>query len=78
MKKNMGSLDRGIRILLVILVAILYFTNQISGIAAIVLGVFAVTFLLTGLTGFCPLYFPFKLSTVKEPGSSNKVGTAQR
>lgn len=66
MKKNMGSLDRGIRILLVVLVAILYLTNQISGIAAIVLGIFAVTFLLTSLTGFCPLYFPFKLTTMKK------------
>ncbi|MDH3267875.1 MAG: DUF2892 domain-containing protein [Ignavibacteria bacterium] len=70
MKKNMGSMDRGIRMLLAVIVAILYFTNQITGVAAIVLGIFAVVFLLTSLMGFCPAYFPFKLSTLKK---SDKV-----
>ena len=66
MKKNMGVGDRIIRLVLVIIVAVLYFTNQITGIAAIVLGVFALAFLATGLVGFCPLYAPFKLSTLKK------------
>lgn len=66
MKKNMGSMDKGIRILLAVLIAILYFTNQITGVAAIVLGIFAVVFLLTSFVGFCPLYVPFKLSTLKK------------
>jgi hypothetical protein len=66
MKKNMGSLDKGIRILLAVIIAILYFTNQITGAAAIVLGIFAIIFLLTSLIGFCPLYAPFKLSTQKK------------
>lgn len=65
-KKNMGSMDKGIRILLAVLIAILYFTNQITGVAAIVLGVFAIVFLLTSLVGFCPLYAPLKLSTLKK------------
>jgi Na+(H+)/acetate symporter ActP len=66
MKKNMGSADKIVRVLLAIIIAILYFTNQITGVAAIVLGVFAVVFLLTSLIGFCPLYAPFKLSTMKK------------
>lgn len=66
MKKNMGSMDKGIRILLAVLIAILYFTNQITGAAAIVLGIFAIVFLLTSLVGFCPLYAPLKLSTLKK------------
>ena len=66
MKKNMGSMDKGIRILLAVIIAILYFTNQITGVAAIVLGIFAVVFLLTSFVGFCPLYLPFKLSTLKK------------
>ncbi len=65
MKKNMGTFDRVIRILLAVVVAILYFTNQISGTLAIILGLFAVVFMLTSLIGFCPLYVPFKLSTKK-------------
>jgi len=70
MKKNMGSMDKGIRILLAVIIAILYFTNQITGVAAIVLGIFAIVFLLTSLIGFCPLYSPLKLSTIKK--SDNK------
>jgi small-conductance mechanosensitive channel len=65
-KKNMGLVDRSIRTVLAVVVAILYFTNQISGIAAIVLGLFAVVFLLTSFMSFCPLYAPFKLSTIKK------------
>ena len=66
MKKNMGLVDRSIRTVLAVVIAILYFTNQISGIAAIVLGLFAVVFLLTSFMSFCPLYAPFKLSTIKK------------
>ena len=66
MKKNMGSADKIIRVVLAIIVAILYFTNQITGVAAIVLGIFAVIFLLTSIMSFCPLYVPFKLSTLKK------------
>lgn len=66
MKKNMGTIDRTVRILLAILIAVLYFTNQISGIAAVILGIFAIVFLLTSFMGFCPLYVPLKLSTIKK------------
>lgn len=66
MIKNMGSLDRIIRLALVLLVVVLYFTNLISGTLAIILGIFAVIFLVTSAIGFCPLYVPFRLSTRKE------------
>jgi hypothetical protein len=66
MKKNMGTADRLIRIALALVVGVLYLANQISGTAAIILGLFAVIFLLTSLMAFCPLYVPFKFSTKKE------------
>jgi len=66
MKKNMGSIDKGIRIILAVIIGILIFTNQVAGILAIVLGIFAVVFLLTSFMSFCPLYTPFKLSTLKK------------
>jgi hypothetical protein len=65
MKMNMGTVDRVIRVLLAVVVAILYFTDQVSGTLAIILGLFAVIFVLTSFIGFCPLYVPFKLSTKK-------------
>jgi small-conductance mechanosensitive channel len=66
MKKNMGVLDRIIRTILAVVVIVLYFTKQISGTAAVILGIIAVIFLLTSLFGFCPLYVPFKISTKKK------------
>lgn len=66
MKKNMGTVDRIIRLILAIVVAVLYFTGQISGIAAIILGVLALIFVVTSAIGFCPLYVPFKISTIKK------------
>jgi hypothetical protein len=66
MKQNMGSIDKVIRVLVAVAIAVLYFTNQISGTAAIILGVLAVIFLLTSAIGFCPLYLPLKLSTIKK------------
>ncbi|MCW9065389.1 MAG: DUF2892 domain-containing protein [Ignavibacteriaceae bacterium] len=66
MKKNMGLIDRTVRTILAIVVAVLYFTNQITGAAAIILGLFAVIFLVTSFISFCPLYFPFKFSTMKK------------
>ena len=66
MKKNMGLLDRIIRVSLVVLIAVLYFTNVLSGTWAIILGVVAVVFLLTSLIGVCPLYMPFGISTRKK------------
>jgi hypothetical protein len=65
MKQNMGTVDRTIRVLLALVVAVLYFTNQISDTIAVILGLFAVIFLLTNAVGFCPLYVPFKLTTKK-------------
>lgn len=63
MKPNMGIIDKGIRIALAILVGVLYFTGQISGITAIVLGILGAVFVLTSLISFCPLYLPFNIST---------------
>lgn len=65
MTKNMGTADRAIRTLIAIAIAVLYFTGTISGTLAIVLGIVAVTFLVTSLIGWCPSYLPFGLSTRK-------------
>lgn len=66
MKKNMGSADRVIRVMLAALVAVLYFTNVISGTTAIILAVLAIVFVATSITSFCPLYLPFGLSTLRK------------
>lgn len=66
MKKNMGSADRIIRIIVAAVIAILYFTGVIPGTLGIVLLVLAVVFVLTSLISFCPLYLPFGIKTCKK------------
>lgn len=63
MKKNMGSMDKTIRILIAAVVAGLYYGNVISGTLGIVLLVLAGVFVLTSLVSFCPLYTLFGIST---------------
>jgi hypothetical protein len=66
MKKNVGTIDKIIRLVIVVSISVLYFTNQISGLATIILGSLSVIFLLTSLLSFCPLYLPFGISTRKK------------
>lgn len=66
MKSNMGGADRIIRILLAAVIAVLYFTDVISGTWGIVLLVLGGIFLLTAIASRCPLYYPFKIRTNKK------------
>lgn len=63
MKKNMGTIDITIRLVIAAMIIVLYFTNMISGILAIILLIFAGIFILTSFFSFCPLYLPFGIST---------------
>ncbi len=63
MKKNMGNADRIIRVVIAAVIAVLYFTNVITGTFAYVLLGLGAIFLLTSLVGTCPLYLPFGIST---------------
>jgi Protein of unknown function (DUF2892) len=63
MKKNMGSADRIIRLLLAAVFAVLYFTNTVTGAFGIILLVLGAVFVLTSLISFCPLYPIFGIST---------------
>ena len=62
----MGTIDKVIRILVAVAIAILFFTHVITGVLGIVLIALAAIFVLTSLISFCPLYLPFGLSTKKK------------
>lgn len=66
MKKNMGIVDRTLRAVLALVVAVLYVMGVIPMTAAIILGIIAGIFIITSLIGFCPLYVPLKISTRKQ------------
>jgi hypothetical protein len=63
MKPNIGTADKFIRILAATVIASLFLTHHLIGFLPIILVVFIGVFLLTSLTGFCPLYVPFGIST---------------
>lgn len=66
MKKNMGGVDKIIRILIAAVIAVLYFTGVITGTLGIVLLALAGVFVLTSLISFCPLYAPFGINTYQK------------
>ncbi len=66
MKCNVGFADKIVRLLVAIVIAVLYFTNTITGTLAIALGVFSIILILTSLISFCPLYIPFRINTLKK------------
>ncbi|MBL7899693.1 MAG: DUF2892 domain-containing protein [Crocinitomicaceae bacterium] len=65
MKKNVGTADRIIRLVLAGVLAGLFFGNVVTGTLGIVLVVLAGVFTLTAIVGFCPLYAPFGIKTCK-------------
>ena len=64
MKKNVGKVDQLIRLMLAVIIGVLIITKALTGTLAVILGILAVIFVLTSAIGFCPLYVPFKLSTI--------------
>jgi len=66
MKKNMGTIDKSVRILIAAVVVLLFFTNVITGTLAYILLALSAVFVLTSFLSFCPLYLPFGLNTRKK------------
>lgn len=63
MVKNMGTVDRVLRVLFAVVVAILLAAGALKGAGGIILGILGAIFLVTAAVGTCPIYLPFKLST---------------
>ena len=56
MKKNMGNMDRIVRLVIAAVLTALYFLDVISGTLGLVLVVISLVFLVTSLSASCPLY----------------------
>lgn len=65
MKKNMGGLDRIIRLVIATVIGILFYTGTVEGTLAYVLLGLAGVFVLTSFISFCPLYSLVGLNTCK-------------
>ena len=56
MKKNMGSVDRLIRLIIAAVLGFLFYNGTLTGTVGIVAVVVAGVFASTSLVSFCPLY----------------------
>jgi DUF2892 family protein len=56
MKKNMGTVDKVIRLILAAIFTTLYLTDIVPGTIGLVLLILSGVFVLTSLINFCPLY----------------------
>jgi hypothetical protein len=65
MKKNMGTIDIVIRILIAIIFVALFFTGTVSGVLGYILLALAGVFVLTSIFRLCPIYLPFNINTGK-------------
>jgi drug/metabolite transporter superfamily protein YnfA len=63
MTKNLGSIDRIIRIVLGISFGVLYFTGVTTGTLGIVLAVLGGIFIATSLISWCPIYAVLGIKT---------------
>lgn len=66
MKKNVGTTDKIVRIILAIVFGALYLTGTVSGTLGIVLLVLGVILLATSFISFCPLYALFRLNSARK------------
>jgi hypothetical protein len=66
MKKNVGSIDKAVRILVALAIVALAYTKVITGTLAIVLLVVAGILVLTSLVSFCPIWRVLGISSAKK------------
>ncbi|MCT4603574.1 MAG: DUF2892 domain-containing protein [Marinifilum sp.] len=71
MKKNMGTLDRILRVIVSVTLAILYFTGIISGTIGLIVFIFACVMFLTSVIGNCPPYTLMGINTCKVNSEKN-------
>lgn len=63
MKKNMGNVDRIVRLILAAVFGYLFFSGAVTGVLGYTLVALGVIFILTSYLSFCPLYTLVGLST---------------
>ncbi len=66
MKKNMGTIDKALRIIFAALSVALYLTGVFKGTLGIIVLLIAAMFLITSIFGICPLYTLFGWNTGKK------------
>lgn len=63
MIRNMGNIDRIVRVIVALLLGFMIVTQVLTGVLAWIAGIVAIVFVATSAIGFCPLYLPFGVKT---------------
>jgi len=66
MKSNVGMIDKAIRISTALIVGGLYFGGSLTGTWAVILLALSGVLILTGVSGFCPLYWVINFSSKRK------------
>jgi hypothetical protein len=66
MKKNMGKLDRALRVVVAVVLGFLVFTGKLEGLMYNIALALGAIFLLTSAISFCPLYVPMGMNTCEK------------
>jgi hypothetical protein len=65
MKKNVGSMDKAVRISIAIILLTLVLIDLVNGILAIVFIIASIALVVTSLVSFCGIYTLFGINTCK-------------
>lgn len=66
MEKNVGSIDKNLRIIAGVLLIVAAFLAPVSGVLRGAMLVVAIIALVTAFSGFCPLFTVLGISTVEK------------
>jgi hypothetical protein len=73
MEKNVGIIDKLVRLFIAIVIAVLYYFNVISGKAEIVFSIIAVYLILSSYFSLCFFYFLLKISSTRKDKKIDKL-----
>lgn len=77
MTRNLGDVDRTVRLLFGAAIGVIYSTRRLQGTPQLLLGLVCVLLLATALTGWGPLYALFRISTRRPTDASSETPTTQ-
>lgn len=72
MNKNIGKIDKIIRIVIALLISTLYITGFVSGALGFILLAIGGILLVTALVDFCPIYSILKIKSTKSDSVDQK------
>ena len=74
MSRNVGGMDRGVRVIVGLVLLAIGFFHVVTGTPAILAYVFGLIVLTTAVFAFCPAWVPFGINTSRSKHNQAKAG----